>query len=424
MHRSLLLLIVACSVACVSAPPIDQADVTRVLSALSADSMMGRRAFTPDIDRAATFLTHEFAAIGLDSLQGLHGYRQPFAVYTLTAGDLHVTLNGRPVPTDRVAVSAGSSSLHWSEADSVKIVTVGPNDDWRQALTAVRRSGADALVLLSSTHQNVFDRLRTMRNRTLALDGPSAVYVLTDQRAPGTFRVEGTANVTTDTLTNIVGVIPGARPDEIVLFSAHYDHLGVRPPVNGDSIANGANDDASGSTAVVELARWFQARGRPTRTLMFALFTAEEIGGYGSRYFSQQVDPSKIVAMFNIEMIGKVSADGPNTAWITGFDRSTFGDILQQAVAGTDYRFEPDPYPAENLFYRSDNATLARLGVPAHSISTTPIDVDTDYHQVTDEIGTLDLANVTSTIRAIAAGAATIVSGAATPTRVAPETLN
>ena len=120
---------------------------------------------------------------------------------------------------------------------------------------------------------------------------------------------------------------------------------------------------------------------------MFVAFTGEESGGYGSRYFSQQVDPGEIVAMFNIEMIGKPAQEGPNTAWITGFERSSFGRILQEAVDGTPYSFYPDPYPNQNLFYRSDNATLARLGVPAHSISTTPIDVDPDYHRVTDVDG-------------------------------------
>jgi Zn-dependent M28 family amino/carboxypeptidase len=128
--------------------------------------------------------------------------------------------------------------------------------------------------------------------------------------------------------------------------------------------------------------------------------------------------------MFNIEMIGKPAVDGPNSAWITGFDRSSFGPILQEAVEGTQYRFYPDPYPTYGLFYRSDNATLARLGVPAHSISTTPIDVDPDYHQVSDEVDKLDFAHLTNTVRAIARGAETIVSAEATPTRVEPEEAN
>jgi hypothetical protein len=87
------------------------------------------------------------------------------------------------------------------------------------------------------------------------------------------------------------------------------------------------------------------------------------------------------------------------------------------------FAFTADPYPDENLFYRSDNAVFARLGVPAHSISTTPIDVDPDYHRVTDEVETLDIDNVTATIRAIALAARPIVAGTVTPSRVDPDRL-
>jgi len=231
-------------------------------------------------------------------------------------------------------------------------------------------------------------------------------------------------------MANVVGMIEGNRTDEFVLFSAHYDHIGIRPvPEDAiadgtqDTIANGANDDASGTTAVIELARYFKRQPKPERTLLFAAFTAEESGGYGARHFSEQLDPDQIVAMFNIEMIGKPAVSGPNTAWITGYDRSSFGQILTDAVEGTVYEFYADPYPEQNLFFRSDNATLARLGVPAHSISTTPIDVDPDYHQVSDEVDTLDLEHMTNTIRAIAMAGATIISGEATPTRVDPESV-
>jgi len=223
-------------------------------------------------------------------------------------------------------------------------------------------------------------------------------------------------------LANVVGMIEGNRGDEFVLFSAHYDHIGIRPGAD-DTIANGANDDASGTTAVIELARYFKQQPKPERTLVFAAFTAEESGGFGSRHFSEQLDPDQVVAMFNIEMIGKPAVSGPNTAWITGYERSSFGEILSQAVEGTIYEFYADPYPDQNLFFRSDNATLARLGVPAHSISTTPIDVDPDYHQVSDEVDTLDLDHMTNTIRAIALAAQTIIAGEATPTRVDPDSV-
>ena len=124
------------------------------------------------------------------------------------------------------------------------------------------------------------------------------------------YGVEGYAAVTEQSLMNVVGMIPGRRSDEFVLFSAHYDHIGIRQELDGDSIANGANDDASGTTAVVTLARYFAERGTPERTLLFAAFTAEESGGYGSQYCSTQPAPDQIVAMFNISMNGKPAREG------------------------------------------------------------------------------------------------------------------
>jgi len=273
-------------------------------------------------------------------------------------------------------------------------------------------------------HEQLFGRYKSFLSgptyKMELKDSGNLVFILTGEINPKEYKISIMGNVSELSLSNIVGKISGKRSDEVVLFSAHYDHIGIRPSVEGDSIANGANDDASGTAAVVSLAKYFSQMEQPERTLIFVAFTAEEIGGYGSRYFSQAMDPDNIIAMFNIEMIGKGATEGPNTAWITGFEKSDFGKILQKAVDGTTYKFYADPYPDQNLFYRSDNATLARLGVPAHSISTTPIDVDQDYHQVSDEVGTLDIDHMTNTIKAIAKAAATIVSGQETPSRVNP----
>ncbi|MBO9152441.1 M20/M25/M40 family metallo-hydrolase [Chitinophaga sp. GCM10012297] len=222
-------------------------------------------------------------------------------------------------------------------------------------------------------------------------------------------------------LHNLAGMIKGSsKPDEYVIFSAHYDHIGIQKAEEGDSIANGADDDASGVTAVILLANYFREHA-PERSVIFAAFTAEEIGGFGSRYFSRQLDPAKIVAMFNIEMIGKESKFGRNSAFITGFERSDFGKILQANLEGSSFRFYPDPYPEQRLFYRSDNATLARLGVPAHTISTTQIDKDTLYHSVNDEVESLDMKNIADIIEAIAVSSGSIVGGKDAPTRIAPE---
>jgi Zn-dependent M28 family amino/carboxypeptidase len=122
--------------------------------------------------------------------------------------------------------------------------------------------------------------------------------------------------------------------------------------------------------------------------------------------------------MFNIEMIGTESKWGTNSAYITGFDRSSMGAILQKNLEGSPFKFYPDPYIKEDLFYRSDNATLARLGVPAHTISTSKMDSEKYYHTQEDEIETLDLNNMAEIIRAIAVSSTSIISGKDSPTRV------
>lgn len=247
---------------------------------------------------------------------------------------------------------------------------------------------------------------------------PATVFVL-DKESASSFQVELKNTVSKMPLFNVAGMIPGkSKAKELVVFSGHYDHMGIVKPVEGDSIMNGADDDASGTSAVVALAKYYKKLNKNERTLIFVAFTAEEIGGYGSRYFSEKLNPDDVVAMFNIEMIGKDSKFGKNTAFITGYDKSDFGKILQKNLEGTEFTFHPDPYKDQNLFYRSDNATLAALGVPAHTISTDQIDIDKLYHTVKDEYSSLDVENILSTIKAIAKSAVSIISGADTPTRI------
>jgi Zn-dependent M28 family amino/carboxypeptidase len=238
--------------------------------------------------------------------------------------------------------------------------------------------------------------------------------------------VEARHEITEQKLANVVGVIPGkGKKDGYVIFSGHYDHLGVTSkPVDGDSIYNGANDDAAGTTAVIMLAKYFKALKNNDRTIVFVAFTAEEIGGFGSQYFSQQfTDPNKVMAMFNIEMIGTESKWGKNSAYITGYEKTDMGKILEKNLEGTGFTFYPDPYTTQNLFYRSDNATLARLGVPAHTISTSKMDSEPNYHKLSDQVETLDMDNMAMIIKSVALSAKSIISGKDSPTRVKVEEL-
>lgn len=217
---------------------------------------------------------------------------------------------------------------------------------------------------------------------------------------------------------NVIGIIPGkSKPNEYVIFSGHYDHLGMKES-GDDKVFNGANDDASGITAVITLAEFFKKKNDNARTLIFVAFTGEETGGYGSAFFSNSINADEVVAMFNIEMIGTDSKWGKNSAYITGFERSDFGTILQKNLVGSGFNFYQDPYPQEQLFYRSDNARLAALGVPAHTISTSKMDVEPNYHKLSDEISTLNMDNMTEIIKSITISSQTIISGKDTPSRV------
>ena len=218
---------------------------------------------------------------------------------------------------------------------------------------------------------------------------------------------------------NVVGVLKGkSLSDEFVIISAHYDHLGIDHKMDGDNIYNGANDNASGVTAVLTLAEYFKKSDINERSIIFVAFTAEEMGLRGSRYFGKSINRNNIMAGINIEMIGGQYEYGKNTAWLTGFDRSDFGEIIQKNLSDTKYKLFADPYPTQNLFFRSDNAALARLGIPAHTFSTTPMEKDSHYHKVTDEYETLDILTIKESIELISKGILSIIQGEDTPTRI------
>jgi hypothetical protein len=208
----------------------------------------------------------------------------------------------------------------------------------------------------------------------------------TDQRAIG---------------VNVVGILPGtdsALRSQAVLVDAHYDHLGIGPAENGDSIYNGADDDGSGTVAVMEIARILAARGGNKRTIIFAATTGEEVGLVGTYwYIAYPPFPlAQTVANFEIEMIGRPDplSGGPGTGWLTGYGLSTMGPML--AAAGIPV--VADPRPDQQFFQRSDNIAFARLGIVAHTWSS--FNLHDDYHQVTDDVSKVDFDHMARLIDA------------------------
>lgn len=398
--------------------------VTRIVRTLSDDSMMGRPAAHPElIEPAAAFIEREFERIGLSRFPGLKTYRQEFEKERVSPTRGEVTVGDTRVPAGSYLIIADQASVN-RQALPVKYVADDAGVQDKQQLffskvSAHMRDTASLVVVVDPVFKEGFEMyVQYFRERFTS--GRKNVKVLVLGNYEGkTASVVATQHVRNIAMANIVGMLEGkSRKDEYVIFSAHYDHIGIRPAVNGDSIANGADDDASGTTAVILLAEHFRNLDNNERSLIFVAFTAEEIGGFGSKYFSEQLDPDKIVAMFNIEMIGKPSKWGKDHAFMTGYERSNLGEIINRNLEGTSFRLMPDPYPQQNLFYRSDNATLARLGVPAHTISTDQIDSDKLYHTVDDEFESLDVENMVAAIRSIALGSRSIISGADTPSRI------
>ena len=213
---------------------------------------------------------------------------------------------------------------------------------------------------------------------------------------------------------NVVGVLRGADPavrDSAVLIDAHYDHLGIGRAVNGDSIYNGADDDASGVVAVLQIARALTSGPRPRRTVIFAATTGEEVGLLGTRWYLRHpvVPVAQMSANLEIEMIGRPDslAGGRGRAWLTGFERSTMGETFARAglPIGADKRLD------QQFFERSDNIAFARLGVPAHTLSS--YNMHTDYHEPSDDLAHVDIPHMTAVIRAGAAAARLLADGVA-----------
>jgi Peptidase family M28 len=204
---------------------------------------------------------------------------------------------------------------------------------------------------------------------------------------------------------NVIGLVRGSDPAlarEAVVVGAHYDHLGIGAPVNGDSIYNGADDDASGVSAVLTAAHDLATGAKPRRTVVFLLSTGEEEGVLGTQYYLQHPawPLEHTVADLEVEMIGRPDslAGGPGKLWLTGYERSTLGERL--AAAGLPVK--PDPRPDQHFFERSDNIVFAIRGIPAHTLSS--YNMHRDYHQPSDEVSRIDAQHL--------AAAAAIVSRA------------
>jgi len=403
---------------------VDPVRVAAAEAFLAGDALRGRGSATPDEAVAAAWVAARFQDYGLQPAPGMSGYIQ-------TAGVVRVALTGRSVLTvGDVAIREGEGLTLFSSAgvnvSGPLTVTTGDDPAAVPAATAILitdpdpahmgawvNGAADKGAKLVLVRENAMiagsyrSRGRTRTPTVLAdedpADGrPEVVYLspaafdrlqgLDGQAA--TFDLGGATRPRAMT-SNAVGFLPGTDPAAgVLLISAHLDHLGVRPD---GVIMHGANDDASGVTAVLELARTLSTEPH-RRGILFVAYGSEEIGGLGSQYFGAHspVPLTDIVANLEIEMIGAQDPKMPDgVMMMTGFERSDFGSALKERGA----LIAPDMYPEQNFFQRSDNYQLALQGVVAHTISGWA--VTPTYHSPDDDIAHLDIPFMTRAIQSL-----------------------
>ena len=218
-------------------------------------------------------------------------------------------------------------------------------------------------------------------------------------------------------LLNVVGVLPGkTRANEVILFSAHYDHIGMEKR-SRDSVYNGANDNASGTAALLILMQYYAQRANNDRTLIFCAFAGEELGLKGSQILSEAIKSEAVKSMINIEMIGRHGAVGKRSFFITGAAKSNLAQHFRKVLKGKSVRVRAEPNVEKELFMRSDNFPFALKGIPAHTIMSSDDD-DACYHATCDEATRIDVPHMTEIIKAIVLCSEALVNGSFTPTRI------
>jgi len=221
-------------------------------------------------------------------------------------------------------------------------------------------------------------------------------------------------------LRNVVGYLEGTDPelkDEFILFGAHHDHLGVRT-AEGDSIYNGADDNATGTAAVVALAEYFGSTHTNRRSLIFATFTAEERGLVGSRHLAADlpIDPDQLVCMINFEMIGKPAPDGSWSLLVLGPSYSTLDEIFRDALDPDSPMTLVDPLEHQIRYYRgSDNAAFDAQGFITTTLASPNSTDDVYYHRPNDHYEFLDIGYMSQVIRTTVDITEPLVMGQATP---------
>jgi len=421
-----------------AAQAITQQGMARRIGLLAADSMRGRDTPSPELEAAARYIAGEFRAAGLqpagDSATFLQ--RWPYEQFVMQPEQTFVRIRGGQAPalvygsdffvvpgtsaqvSGRIffAGQAGAVTALPAEARGTVVLFelegAEPSAQWQQRLTSAVGAGigggaaAVGLVLDPGFSSELVHQLApavagqqapvpvfgvTRRGAEALVAGAGArIGAVRPPALVGQVVMEvGAARVRQEHRPpNVVGVLRGADPvlrDTYVVLTAHFDHVGVgAPDATGDSIYNGADDNASGTSALMEIAHAFARLPEPPlRSVVFLAVSGEEKGLLGSMYYAQNptVPAEGIIANINMDMI---SRNAPDTLIAIGQEYSTFADILDEVLARhpeVGLTVIRDPYPQEQLFFRSDQLSFIQQGVPALFFFT---GLHEDYHRPSD----------------------------------------
>jgi hypothetical protein len=382
--------------------------VTEIVRFLASDELGGRDTPSPGLERAAEYLAEQLAKAGLRPAAAdgsfFHRYRANGA--TLDSTKLEVRVVGPDgaevtlAPEADVRLWQASAAMTQELGEVLRIDGSGGDSGLSRRLRGRRP------VLIEVDAKGPWWNAAAGNRRVLARGNAGAPWLLVRKGLlpAGELRAEISVPAPEPTeleLTNVVAALPGADgATELVLFSAHYDHIGIRPAQGDDVICNGADDDASGTTAVLALAEAFARARALRRGLAFAFFSGEEKGLIGSRAFAREPPwpLESIAANVNVEMLGRPPEGARHQAWVTGRDLSDFEAIAAPALGRAG--IECIAFPMQSaLFAASDNWALAERGVVAHSISAGTL--HRDYHQPGDEADKLDVPHMTAVIRGL-----------------------
>lgn len=435
---------------------IQEKQIRETVSFLASDEMNGRDTPSKELDVAANFVAERFRKAGLEGTGPDGSFFQTAELFRTSAPISKALMSvgsEKAVPltvftgiNDEIKVSgvvcddaAKDKSVTPAEKPSIVVIDELPlppqaaDNPIAALVTYVRRTlplvrqGAKVVLVRVADDSVLFDAAVTLQQQPVSIPQqfePQCAIVLISktQRLDGEVSLAIPANVRQAVpVHNVVGVLRGSDPEaakQALIISAHLDHIG---PANrgDDKVNNGADDNASGVTAVLTLADAIGAlKERPQRSVIFMTFWGEEKGLLGSKYFAEHPlwKLDEIVCNINLEMIGRPEENAEGKAWGTGWPHSTLGPQMAIGAMRADVTIFHHKQFSEMLYARSDNASFVAKGVIAHSFSAGSL--HDDYHQPTDEVEKLNIPHMTKVIQGLFAAILPIARGELTPAAI------